>query len=182
VENTVDQLNDMSTQPAATTTSPSSITGLEAKISAVEKQLHAALGAKIKLDASGKTEPCRIPTMHQLNNYVESTRKRLKLVEDMDGLSKCSQFLQQLQVNNVANKNVVQNTRAAPTCIMDSEDEDIVEGATAIPENDELETEEAILNRQVELTTPAKAKEAAEQIIKAKKQVTFLEKPASPQE
>jgi hypothetical protein len=103
----VDQLNDTSTQPAATTTSPPSIAGLEAKISAVEKQLHAALGAKIKLDATGKTEPCRIPTMHQLNNYVESTRKRLKLIEDIDGLSKCSQFLQQLQVNNVTKNNVV---------------------------------------------------------------------------
>jgi hypothetical protein len=182
VENTVEQLNDISTQPAANTTSPTSITGLEAKITAVEKQLHAALGAKIKLDATGKTEPCRIPTMHQLNNYVESTRKRLKLIEDMDGLSKCSQFLQQLQVNNVANKNVMQNTRAAPTCIMDSEDDDILEEAAAIPENDELETEEAILNRQVELTTPAKAKEAAEKIIRAKKQVTFLEKPASQHE
>ena len=82
----------------------------------------------------------------------------------------------------MANKNVVQNTRAAPTCIMDSEDEDNLEEAAAIPENDELETEEAILNRQVELTTSAKAKEAAEKIIRAKTQVTFLEKPASPQE
>ena len=44
---------------------------------------------------------------------------------------------------------------------------------------DDLETEDAILARQVELTTPAKAKEAAAKIIKAKKQVTFLEKPAS---
>ena len=175
----MDQLNDTSTQPAATTTSPTSIAGLETKISAVEKQLHAALGAKIKLDATGKTEPCRIPTMHQLNNYVESTRKRLKLIEDIDGVSKCSQFLQQLQVNNVAKNNVVQNTRAASTCIMDSEDEDNLEEAAAIPENDEMETEEAILDRQVELTTPAKAKEAAEKIIRAKKQVTFLEKPDS---
>ena len=40
-------------------------------------------------------------------------------------------------------------------------------------EDDELETADAILERQVELVTPAKAKEAAKNIIKAKKQVTF---------
>ena len=165
----MEQLNDISTQPAANTTSPTSITGLEAKITAVEKQLHAALGAKIKLDATGKTEPCRIPTMHQLNNYVESTRKRLKHIEDMEGLSKCSQFLQQLQVSNVTKNNVVQNTRAASTCILDSEDEDNKADAADNTEMDDLETEEAILDRQVELTTPAKAKEAADKIIKAKK-------------
>ena len=90
VENVVEQLNDTSTQPAASTTSPKTLAGLEAKITAVEKQLHVALGAKIKMDLMGKTEPCRIPMMHQLNNYVESTRKRLKHIEDMDGLSKCS--------------------------------------------------------------------------------------------
>jgi hypothetical protein len=137
------------------------------------------LGAKIKLDATGKTEPCRIPTMHQLNNYVESTRKRLKHIEDMEGLSKCSQFLQQLQVNNVTKNNVVQDTRTASTCILDSEDEENKADAEDNTEMDDLETEDAILTRQVELTTPAKAKEAAEQIIKAKKQVTFLTKPAS---
>jgi hypothetical protein len=121
------------------------------------------------MDAKGKTEPCRIPTMHQLNNYVESTRKRLKNIEDMEGTSRCSQFLQQLQVNNVANNNVVHNTRAATTCIMDSEDDDFLAEAAAIPDKDAIETEEDILARQVALTTPAKAKEAAEKIIKAKK-------------
>jgi hypothetical protein len=117
--------------------------------------------------------------MHQLNNYVESTRKRLKHIEDMEGLSKCSQFLQQLQVNNVTKNNVVQDTRTASTCILDSEDEENKADAADNTEMDDLETEDAILTRQVELTTPAKAKEAAAQIIKAKKQVTFLTKPAS---
>jgi hypothetical protein len=69
-------------------------------------------------------EPCRIPSVHQLNNYFESTRKRLKNVEDMDGPSKCSRFLQKLQVSNVSKKNVVRNTRAASTCLVDSDDED----------------------------------------------------------
>ena len=90
VESVVEQLNDCSTQPAASTTTQKTLAALEAQIMAVEKQLHAALGAKIKMDATGNTEPCRIPSIHQLNNYVESTRKRLKHIEDMDGLSKCS--------------------------------------------------------------------------------------------
>jgi hypothetical protein len=38
---------------------------------------------------------------------------------------------------------------------MDSEDEDILEETADIPDNNEIETEEAILARQVELTTPA---------------------------
>jgi hypothetical protein len=131
------------------------------------------------MDAKGSTEPCKIPTMHQLSNYVESTRKRLKFIEDIDGPSKCSQFLQQLQVNHVAKKTDTKNTRGASTCIVDSEDDDDMDPFAADPsENDAMETEEAILERQVELITPAKAKEAAEKIIRARKQVTFLEKPA----
>jgi hypothetical protein len=91
----------------------------------------------------------------------------------MDGPSKCSQFLQQLQVSNVSKKNVVKNTRAASTCLVDSDDDDNMENAADPQENDELETADAFLERQVELVTPAKAKEAAEKLIKAKKQVTF---------
>jgi hypothetical protein len=52
---------------------------------------------------------------------------------------------------------------------MDSEDDDFFAEAAAIPDKDAIETEEDILARQVALTTPAKAKEAAEKIIKAKK-------------
>ena len=82
------------------------------------------MGTKHKINLKGGVEPCRIPSVHQLNNYFESTRKRLKNVEDMDGPSKCSRFLQKLQVNNVSKKNVVRNTRAASTCLVDSDDEE----------------------------------------------------------
>ncbi len=55
----------------------------------------------------------------------------------------------------MAKNNVAHNTRAAPTCIMDSEDDDFLAEAAAIPDKDAIETEEDILARQVELTTPA---------------------------
>jgi hypothetical protein len=61
---------------------------------------------------------------------------------------------------------------------MDYEEEDPEEFTADPPETDDLEPEEAILARQVELVTPAIAKEAADKIIRAKKQVTFLEKTA----
>ena len=61
---------------------------------------------------------------------------------------------------------------------MDSEDEDNGEVAADTPETDDLETEEAVLERKVELVTPAKAKEVAAKLIRAKKQVTFLEQTA----
>jgi hypothetical protein len=48
---------------------------------------------------------------------------------------------------------------------MDSEDEEFKADATDAPENDDMETEDAILERQLELTTPAKAKAAATKII-----------------
>ena len=131
------------------------------------------------MDAKGSTEPCKIPTMHQLSNYVESTRKRLKHIKDMDGPSKCSHFLQQLQVNNVAKKNVARKTRAASTCLVDSDDDDFMDIFADPKENEELETADAILERQVALDTPAKAKEAAEKIITAKKQVKFVEPPTT---
>jgi hypothetical protein len=61
---------------------------------------------------------------------------------------------------------------------MDYEEEDKEEFVADTPETDDLEPEEAILARQVELVTPATAKEAAAKIIRAKKQVTFLEQTA----
>lgn len=85
--------------------------------------------------------------MHQLNNYVESTRKRLKYIEDIEGPSKCSRVLQQLQVNKVSQKNVVVNTRAASTCLIDSEDEENIDILADLKENEELETADAILER-----------------------------------
>ncbi len=48
---------------------------------------------------------------------------------------------------------------------MDSEDEDVQADATDALENDDMETEDAILERQLELTTPAKAKAAATKLI-----------------
>jgi hypothetical protein len=61
---------------------------------------------------------------------------------------------------------------------MDYEEEDKEEFTADTPETDDLEPAEDILARQVELVTPAIAKEAADKIIRAKKQVTFLEKTA----
>jgi hypothetical protein len=53
----VDQLNDSSTQPGAQITIDTckqvEVDKLHEKITAVEKQLHAAIGAKIKEDAAG---------------------------------------------------------------------------------------------------------------------------------
>ena len=91
----------------------------------------------------------------------------------MEGPSKCSRFLQQLQVNNMSKTKVVVHTRAASTCIVDSDDDKNMDIQAGPHEDNELETVDAILERQVELVTPAKAKEAAEKIIQAKKQVTF---------
>jgi hypothetical protein len=39
--------------------------------------------------------------MHQLSNYIEHTRKRVKNIEDIKGTSKCVRFLQTLEDNNV---------------------------------------------------------------------------------
>ena len=64
VEDIVEQLNDSPTQPAANTNSPKNIMELEAKLTAVEKQLHAAIGEKHRLDATGNTTSCRIPSIH----------------------------------------------------------------------------------------------------------------------
>jgi hypothetical protein len=69
------------------------IADLEHKITAVEKQLHAALGATHKADANGGIKMVRVPLVHQISNYVESTRKRVKNIEDMEGTTKCALFL-----------------------------------------------------------------------------------------
>ena len=100
----------------------------------------------------------------------------------MDGPSKCSRFLQQLQVSNVSKKNVGKHTRAASTCLLDPDNDENMEIPADPQENDELETADDILARQVELVTPAQAKAAAEKIIQAKKQVTFEEQPTIAEE
>jgi hypothetical protein len=84
VETIVEQLNDTSTQPDTP-----DITKLQHHITDVEKQLHAALGAKHKAGVNGSTEPYRIPSMHSLHNYVEGVRRRVKNLEDLEGASNC---------------------------------------------------------------------------------------------
>ena len=67
VEGIVDQLNDTSTQPGAQITIDTckqvELAEVHEKITAVEKQLHAAIGAKIKEDAAGGKQPQRVPTV-----------------------------------------------------------------------------------------------------------------------
>ena len=84
VECIVEQLNDLSTQPETP-----EVEQLHTKIVEVEKQLHAALGAKHKAGINGSTEPYRIPSMHSLHNYVEGVRRRVKNLEDLEGASNC---------------------------------------------------------------------------------------------
>ena len=60
------------------------------KIAAVEKQLHAALGERHKASITGAEGPT---TLHELTNSVERHRKRLKLLEDVDGLSKLARVV-----------------------------------------------------------------------------------------
>jgi hypothetical protein len=105
VEDITSQLNDPSTQQIAQDTAPMDISELEKKIVAVEKQLHAALGATHKADVNGGTKMVRVPSVHQISNYVESTRKRVKNIEDMEGTTKCAKFLQELQDNHEAQQN-----------------------------------------------------------------------------
>ena len=94
----MDQLNDTSTQPGAQITIDTckqvELDEIHAKITAVEKQLHAALGATHKADVNGGMKMVRVPSVHQISNYVESTRKRVKNIEDMEGTTKCAKFLQ----------------------------------------------------------------------------------------
>ena len=65
----------------------------------------------------------------------------------------------------MAQKHVGKSTRASSSCIVDSDDEENAENPEEPEENEELETAEDILNRQVELVTPAQAKAAAEKVI-----------------
>jgi hypothetical protein len=87
LETIVEQLNDPSTQHASNAKSPNATAGIMEKIASVEKQLHAGLGERHQLSINGAE---RSPSLHELANTVERHRKRLKLVEDMEGLSKCA--------------------------------------------------------------------------------------------
>jgi ribosomal protein L37AE/L43A len=129
----------------------------------VEKQLHAALGAKHKAGINGSTEPYRIPSMHSLHNYVEGVRRRVKNLEDLEGASECVAVINQLKVNRTAGgigrltqpiARMTTKTTTAPTTTLDTIVEEI------------METEEEILARQVALSDPNKAKQLAKTIIK----------------
>jgi phage shock protein A len=104
VESIVDQLNATSTQPNSGATAPAASTAelrkLHSQISALEKQLHAAIGAKHKASANGETKD-RTPSVHSLFLSIEGFRKRLKHLEDMEGATPCARFLNSLNVNNV---------------------------------------------------------------------------------
>jgi hypothetical protein len=130
------------------------------------------VGAKHKIDVEGNTDPCRILSLHQLHNHYESTRKRLKFIEDMEGPSKCANFLQELKDSHTRQKHVPRIRRAPGTYLSDSEDSEPAEEPVAEKEK-EVETAEAILARAVAIktataTAPA-AKKAAAQLIEAKK-------------
>jgi hypothetical protein len=55
------------------------------------------MGATHKAAMAAQTTPPRIPTIHQLNNYITTTRRRLKSIEDIEGTTKCAKFLISLQ-------------------------------------------------------------------------------------
>jgi hypothetical protein len=97
VESIVEQLNDTSTQPTSaardTTDATSAIKKLTGQINAVEKQLHAAIGAKHKASANAEAKD-RTPSVHSLFLSTEGFRKRLKNLEDMEGATICARFLQ----------------------------------------------------------------------------------------
>ena len=158
VEDIVLQLNDPSTQQIAQDTAPKDISELEEKIVAVEKQLHAALGATQKASLTEGTEICRLPTVHQLSNYIEHTRKRVKNIEDIKGTSKCVKLLQELEDNTTPTEGHVGNPNDDPakptrTTTRSTTRNPIIEDAP--------ETEEDILERMIILSTPAEAKKAA---------------------
>jgi hypothetical protein len=73
---------------------------LNSQITAVEKQLHAAIGAKHKTSANGENKD-RTPSVHSLFLSIEGFRKRLKNLEDMEGATLCARFIKQLQVDKV---------------------------------------------------------------------------------
>jgi hypothetical protein len=150
VETIIEQLNDTSTQSATP-----NVDQLHKHITDVEKQLHAALGAKHKAGINGSTEPYRIPSVHSLHNYVEGVRRRIKNLEDLEGASECVAVVNRLKVNQTAGgigrltqpiARMTTKTITAPTTPLET----IVE--------ETMETEDEILARQVALNDPNKAK------------------------
>ena len=94
------------------------------------------MGATHKAAMIANTTPPRIPTIHQLNNYITTTRRRLKSIEDVEGTTKCAKLLMKLQGSG-ANPPPPASIVADLTAPSDSEDEDL----------EDVETEEEILAR-----------------------------------
>jgi hypothetical protein len=117
---------------------------LAAKIKDVESQLHTAMGATHKAAMLAQKTPPRIPTIHQLNNYITNTRRRLKHIEDIDGTTPCAKLLMKLQAQNGI---PAASTKTAEDTLEQSDLDD-----------DDAEDEEEILARQVAQTTPATTK------------------------
>jgi polyhydroxyalkanoate synthesis regulator phasin len=139
LESITEQLNDTSTQPDTP-----QVAQLQKQIADVEKQLHAALGAKHKAGINGSTEPYRIPSMHSLHNYVEGVRRRVKNLEDLEGASHCVTTVKQLQVNCTAD--VPGQTQPSTTIVLTKNTSAPKAALATIPE-EEIETEEDILTR-----------------------------------
>jgi hypothetical protein len=112
----------------------------------VEKQLHAAIGAKHKTSLNGEQKD-RTPSVHSLFLSVEGFRKRLRNLEEIEGATQCARFLKQLQVNGTQ----IRGENIAPTSQVAREDR-IVSTQQQETIDEELETAEEILARQAELT------------------------------
>ena len=68
----------------------------------MEKQLHAAIGAKHRTSINGdSTEKDRTPSIHSQFLSLENFRKRLRSLEEMEGATKCAKSLKQLQVTGI---------------------------------------------------------------------------------
>jgi polyhydroxyalkanoate synthesis regulator phasin len=139
LESITEQLNDTSTQP-----NTPQVAQLQKQIADVEKQLHAALGAKHKAGINGSTEPYRIPSMHSLHNYVEGVRRRVKNLEDLEGASHCVSTVKQLQVQCTADD--PGQTKPSTTMVLQKNTSTPTATLATIPE-EEIETEEDILAR-----------------------------------
>ena len=108
--------------------------------------------------------------MHQLSNYIEHTRKRVKNIEDIKGTSKCVKLLQDLEDNTTPTEDHVTNPNDASSKPTSNASRSTTRKQLV---DDAPETEDDILERMVILSKPAEAKKAAIQVIEAKKQVRF---------
>jgi hypothetical protein len=97
---------------------------------------------------------------------MERHRKRLKLVEDLDGLSMCTRAVRELQ------KTVKEKTRTNGQNVQTTADPPSTIGETPAMEpieyinmEDENETEEDILDRQVALSPPVTQKKVEQLVL-----------------